>query len=101
ANLHYESGSVTSFGERRFAIDGFAAEPGTLGAYEEFRGTGGSLYFLRRQDILPGSERVRIELRDRVSGLVTGVVNLTPAIDYDVDYLQGRILLTEPLASTA
>ena len=41
-----------------------------------------------------GSERVRIEYRDRASGLVTGVINLTPAIDYDIDYLQGRILLT-------
>ena len=43
---------------------------------------------------------MRIELRDRASGLVTGVVNLTPAIDYDIDYLQGRILLSEPLSST-
>ena len=79
ANLHFESQSATSFGERRFAIDGFTAEPGTIASREEFRGTGGSLYFLRRQDILAGSERVRIELRDRASGLVTGVVNLTPA----------------------
>jgi flagellar motor protein MotB len=101
ANLHYQSERTTSFGERRFAIDGFTAEPGTLASWEEFRGTGGSLYFLRRQDLLTGSERVRIELRDRASGLVTGVVNLTPAIDYDIDYLQGRILLMEPLASTA
>ena len=41
-----------------------------------------------------------IELRDKASGIVTGVVNLMPAMDYDIDYLQGRILLTEPLAST-
>src|SRR5690606_25819853 len=26
-NLHYESDATTSFGERRYAIDGFAAEP--------------------------------------------------------------------------
>jgi hypothetical protein len=68
---------------------------------EEFRGTGGSLYFLRRQDLLAGSERVRIEIRDKASGIVTGVVNLTPVLDYDIDYLQGRIVLSEPLASTA
>ena len=60
-------------------VDGFAAEPGTIASCEEFRGTGGSLYFLQRQDILTGSERVRIELRDQASGLVTGVVNLRPA----------------------
>jgi flagellar motor protein MotB len=101
ANLHYQSTSTTTFGDQRFAIDGFTAEPGTIASWEEFRGTGGSLYFLRRQDLLMGSERVRIELRDRASGLVNGVVNLTPSIDYDIDYLQGRILLTTPLASTA
>ena len=56
ANAHYESETTTSFGEQRYGIDGFAAEPGTVASYEEFRGTGGSLYFLRRQDILPGSE---------------------------------------------
>jgi flagellar motor protein MotB len=101
ANLHYQSDSTTDFGEQRFVVDAFAAEPGTVPSREEFRGTGGSLYFLRRQDILAGSERVRIELRDKSSGIVTGVLNLTPVLDYDVDYLQGRILLAEPLASTA
>jgi flagellar motor protein MotB len=100
ANGHFETDAATDFGEKRFAIDAFAAEPGTVASREEFRGTGGSLYFLKRQDVLIGSERVRIELRDKASGLVTGVLNLTPALDYDIDYLQGRILLTEPLAST-
>lgn len=101
ANLHYQSQTTTSFGEQRYTLDIFGAEPGTLAAREEFRGTGGSLYFLHRQDILAGSDRLRIELRDKATGLVTGVVNLTPGIDYDIDYLQGRVLLTEPLASTA
>ena len=101
ANLHYEADAATAFGEKRFAVDAFAAEPGTVSSREEFRGTGGSLYFLQHQDLLAGSERLRIEVRDKASGIVTGVVNLTPGIDYDLDYLQGRILLTEPLASTS
>ncbi len=101
ANAHYGSESTTGFGERRIAVDGFAAQPGTLSSYEEFRGTGGSLYYLHHQDILTGSERVRIEIRDKVSRIVTGVVNLRPSVDYDIDYLQGRLLLSEPLSSTA
>jgi flagellar motor protein MotB len=100
-NAHYASESTTRFGERRITVDGFAAEPGTLSSYEEFRGTGGSLYFLHHQDILTGSERVRIEIRDKDSRIVTGVVNLRPSQDYDIDYLQGRLLLTQPLSSTA
>ena len=101
ANLHYGSEATTSFGERRIAVDGFAAEPGTMPSYEEFRGTGGSLYFMRHQDILLGSERVRIEIRDKDSNIVTGVINLRPVTDYDIDYLQGQILLSDPLSSTA
>jgi hypothetical protein len=101
ANLHLGTEAPSHYGERRIAVDGFAAEPGTISSYEEFRGTGGSVYFLHHQDILRGSERVRIELRDKDSGIVTGVVNLQYGVDYDIDYLQGRLLLTQPLTSTA
>jgi flagellar motor protein MotB len=97
-NAHYETDATTSFGEKRFAIDGFVADPGTVAGRDEFRGTGGSVYYLRHQDLLTGSERVRIEVRDKVSGLVLAVKNLTPALDYDIDYLQGRVMLTEPLS---
>jgi flagellar motor protein MotB len=100
-NARYGSEDATSFGEQKGVVEGFAAQPGTVPAYEEFRGTGGSLYYLRHQDVLIGSERLRIELRDKDSGLVTGVVNLRPAIDYDIDWIQGRVVLTEPLTSTA
>ena len=101
ANAHFQTDATTDFGEQRFVADAYAAEPGTVGSREEFRGTGGSLYFLSRQDLLTGPERVRIELRDKDSGIVTGVVNLAPMTDYEIDYLQGRVVLTEPLASTA
>lgn len=101
ANLHYESLDTTDVGENRLLVDGFAAEPGTVASREEFRGTGGSLYFLRHQDLLQGSERVRVEVRDKDSGIVTAVKHLTPALDYTIDYLQGRILLSEPLRGTA
>lgn len=100
ADAHYGFG-LTSFGQRRLMVDGFAAQPGTLASYEQFLGTGGSLYFLHHQDILAGSESVRIEIRDKASNIVTGVVNLRPNVDYDIDYLQGRLLLSEPLSATA
>jgi flagellar motor protein MotB len=101
ANAHYAPGPTTSFGERRLVVDGFAAQPGTLSSFEEFLGTGGSLYFLQHQDVLTGSERVRIEIHDKASNIVTGVVNLQPNVDYEIDYLQGRLLLTQPLSSSA
>ena len=101
ANGHYESMEATEFGEKEIMVDGFAAEPGTIAGRDEYRGTGGSLYFLRHQDLLIGSERLRIEVRDKDSGIVIGVKNLTPAIDYDIDYIQGRVILSKPLSSTA
>jgi len=101
ANAHYQTPGVTSFGEKRFMIDGFAAQPGTVGTRDEFLGTGGSLYYLHHQNIITGSERLRIEVRDKDSGLVTAVKNLTQNLDYTVDYLQGRVLLSSPLSPTA
>ena len=101
AKGHYESKDVTAFGEKQFIVDGFAAEPGTISGRDEFRGTGGSLYFLQNKDILVGSDRLRIEIRDKDSDIVMAVKQLVPAMDYDIDYLQGRILLTDPLMSTA
>ncbi|GMR17911.1 MAG: hypothetical protein BMS9Abin33_0306 [Gammaproteobacteria bacterium] len=100
ANLHYETDSATGFGEKRFSFDGFAADPGTVVGRDEYRGTSGSVYFLRHQDIMMGSDRVRIEIRDKDSGIVVGVKNLSAALDYDIDYLQGRIMLSEPLSAT-
>jgi flagellar motor protein MotB len=101
ANAHYQTPGVTSFGEKRFMIDGFAAQPGTVGTRDEFLGTGGSLYYLHHQNILTGSDRLRIEVRDKDSGMVIAVKNLTQNLDYTVDYLQGRILLSAPLSPTA
>jgi hypothetical protein len=101
ANLHYQPLDTTSFGEPRLLVDGFAADPGTVSERDEFLGSDGTLYFLRNQDVLEGSERARIEVRDKDSGIVLAVKNLVPALDYDIDYLQGRILLTRPLPATA
>jgi hypothetical protein len=101
ANVRFQSDATTRFGERRVVVDGFAADPGTITSREEFRGTGGSVYFLEHRDLLIGSERLRIEIRDKASGLVSEVVQLQPEIDYDIDYLQGRVLLSEPLSTIA
>jgi len=101
AKGRYVSEDSTGFGERKTVAEAFAADPGTLPAREAFRGTGGSLYYLRHQDISQGSERAWVEVRDRDSGLVLERRMLTPGLDYDVNYLQGRMLLSSPLSSTA
>jgi outer membrane protein OmpA-like peptidoglycan-associated protein len=99
-NVRYRSPETTSFGEKQRSVDAFWAQPGTLASRQEFRGTGGSLYYLQNQDISVGSEQLWVQVRDRDSGLVLSVTQLVPAQDYDINYLQGRILLHSPLGAT-
>lgn len=100
AKLQYQSEAKTSFGEARIRAVGFGAQPGTLPQRDEFRGTGGSLYFLSHQDITIGSEKLAVEVRDANTGVVLNVKELRAGEDYEIDYLQGRIILAYPLAST-
>ena len=100
ALIDYNSTGTTEFGERNVQVTAFASDPGTIPGREEFRGTGGSLYFLKRQDVSVGSERVRVEVRDRETGIVIESRDLYPQQDYDFDPFQGRITLLRPLSST-
>jgi hypothetical protein len=73
---------------------GLAASP----AHEELRATGGSLYYLGGGIVAEGSEVVRVEVRDGITGLPLGEQHLVRGRDYDIDYLAGRILLARPLS---
>ncbi len=100
-NLGWRSAGSTGFGERKSEITGFAADPGTIGAREDFASTGGSVYYFRNRDLAQGSERLFAEVRDRDSGLVLDRRELVPGRDYEANYIQGRVLLREPLPITA
>ncbi len=101
AHAQLRTGKTTTHGEPVAELEAFAAQPGTLPQRDELRGTGGSAYFLRRQDINQGSEQVTIEERDRVTGLVVERTILRPGEDYDIDYVQGVIILRRPLAASS
>ncbi|OUR71181.1 hypothetical protein A9Q78_10280 [Methylophaga sp. 41_12_T18] len=101
AVIDWNSESFTSNNDSKTQLNVFAAEPGTQASHEEFRGTGGSLYYLQNQDIVTGSERVQVEVRDKDSGIVLSVNSLVAGQDYQEDAVQGRIVLTRPLPSTA
>jgi hypothetical protein len=97
----YYSDKATPFGERQTQASAYAALPGTLPQRDELRGTGGSAYFLTHQDVTIGSETISIELRDRVTGSVISRTSLVNSKDYEVDYVQGLIILRSPLNSTS
>ncbi len=101
ANGVYKSESATSFGESKAEVHVYAAQPGTLPQRDVLRGTGGSAYFLKYQDITVGSETVSVEVRNRTTGRVLDRRQLRYGFDYDIDYLQGVIILKAPLNSSS
>jgi len=95
----YRSEETTAFGESRAEVTVYGAQPETLPQRDEFAATGGSAFFLKRQDITLGSETVTIEIRDNISGRVIERRTLMYGVDYSFDYMQGMLILTQPVNS--
>ncbi len=98
AHLVHRATELTRFGDRRNEVYGFASEAETAMGHNEFLGTGGSLYYLRDREVIEGSEKVWVEVRDRSTGRVLETRTYRVGQDYDIDYFQGRIILNRPLA---
>lgn len=98
-SAQYRSDGITSDGAPRFSASLYAAVPDSLSQRDIQRGTGGSLYFLSRRDVITGSTSVRIEETDADTGFVVSSRTLLEGTDYVVDHLQGVLILTRPLAS--
>ncbi|MBR0554526.1 TonB-dependent receptor [Ciceribacter sp. L1K23] len=96
AAAQYAPDDVTSFGEKRTVAAVYAAQPDSLARRDEFLATGGSSYFLSRQDVTEGSETVSIEYRSVVTGAVVTEKTLVADEDYTLDYFQGLLLLRRP-----
>ena len=98
AAINWRSIETTELGEAKTQVKVFASEAQTALGHVEFLGTGGSLYYLKHTDILPGSDKVVLEVRDNTTGRVENRVDLLRGADYEIDELQGRIILTRPLS---
>jgi hypothetical protein len=68
---------------------------------DEIRGQGISgYYFLGNSNIVTGSEKVRIEVRDKVrNDLILSRSEKSRFGDYEVDYQQGTLFFKQPIAS--
>ncbi len=99
AKLHAQREKTNTYGDPYGGITGFYAEDGTNAGHDEFLGTGGSLYYLKYNQVVEGSEKVQVVTRDRVTGRVSSRIDLTEGLDYEMDYRSGRIILTKPLSS--
>jgi hypothetical protein len=98
AALTWRSPDTNPWGDPKHELRLFGSEAQTAPGHVEFLGTGGSLYYLRHTDLLPGSDTVVLEVRDLTTGRVERRIPLQRGADYEIDELQGRLLLTRPLA---
>ncbi|MCB1755277.1 MAG: hypothetical protein KDJ38_07130, partial [Gammaproteobacteria bacterium] len=101
AQLVYRMPEMTRFGEHKNLLSAFASEAQSASGHNEFRATGGSLYYLRQTEIVVGSEKLWIEIREKDSVQVLERYALRAGVDYEIDYFQGRIILTQPLSQIA
>lgn len=100
AELRYATPGVTEGGEPRARVTLYAAQPDTLPQRDILRGTGGSVYFLTRQDINGASETITVQVVDPDTGRIVDSRVLMPGADYEIDYIQGVLILSAPLPSS-
>jgi uncharacterized repeat protein (TIGR01451 family) len=95
------SGLRSDFAGDRVSVSGFAARTDTGLVQDEIQGDGTSgLYRLSRSPIVIGSDKLRIEVRDRFEPTrVISSNELSRFVDYDLDYLRGTIFFKEPVHS--
>jgi hypothetical protein len=67
----------------------------------ELMGTGGSVYFLRHERLVEGSERIAIIVRDGVTGAEIARRPAQRNVDYTIRYDEGRVLMKEPVQAFA
>ena len=98
AALNWRSMDNNEWGDAKSTLKVFGSEAQSAPGHSEFLGTGGSLYYLRHANILSGSDKVQVEVRDKLTGRVEGRVDLVRNVDYEIHAIQGRIILSTPLS---
>ncbi|MCA9400241.1 MAG: DUF11 domain-containing protein [Candidatus Omnitrophica bacterium] len=97
AKVDFESLKTTKFGEPRSKAVVFHARVQQKSAHVEMLATGGSLYYFKHKDVIPGSDKVTIQVRDKITGLVVSEREMKESADYEMDYESGRMLFWKPV----
>ncbi len=95
------NGVKAAYEGKRIRATGFAANTDTLYSRDEIQGNGLSgPYRLSGRNIVPNSDKLRIETRDRFrSELIVATTELTRHIDYDIDTSMGTVRFRQPILS--
>jgi uncharacterized repeat protein (TIGR01451 family) len=95
------NGVKAEYRSQKVGATAFAADTPFRHRREEIQGSGLSgPYALSARDIVPNSERITIESRDRIKGdRIIDTRTLVRHIDYDIDYIAGTLRFREPVLS--
>ncbi len=94
------TGAVVKYEDDNILATTFIAETSNVKYQEEFRGEGVSgPYKLSRREIVEGSEKVVLIIRDKISGITLEEKNLVSGEDYKLEYDFGRLYFSEPIPS--
>ena len=99
AKFRYNSTETTSHEDPKSELILYGSPAQSAMAHNQFLGTGGSLYYLKHTEIVEGSAKVWVEVRQKKSDRAIERITLKRGRDYEIDDLQGRIILTRPLMS--
>lgn len=93
------NGMKADFANDRLGFSAFAANSDDIHARDEIQGNGlTGPYRLSGRDIVPNSDKLSIEVRDRLRpGRILSSTPLTRHIDYDIDATIGTIRFREPV----
>ncbi len=93
------SGLHTEFAGKQWTANAFAAKSAQGFVKDELRGDGTSgLYRLSRVPLVIGSEKLRVESRDRFhTERVVESRTMTRFLDYSIDYERGELFFKEPI----
>lgn len=95
------TGIKTELQTRDFEINAFASETEQSYIRDELPGDGTSgVYRLSRKNVLPNSEKITIEVRDRFrSEILVSSRTLGRFTEYSIDYDSGTVIFKEPVFS--
>lgn len=68
-------------------------------AHDVLASTGGAAFWLAHGEVVPGSEALRVEWRDPLTGRLAAGRALVRGEDYELDWVSGRVQLAAPLPS--
>jgi hypothetical protein len=99
ANFAYQSVSRTKYGDPDTQIAVFGANVRQTHVRDELRATGGSIYYLSHKNVVEGSEKVTLFVRDKNTGLILQRIPQRQNVDYLVKYPEGRVMFQRPVSS--